>query len=535
MNRFLRITAVVVISMSGAIVATPATGAGAIYTTITGPKGPGQGIYPFVNFDSGPTLTVGGKAHGLAPGVDTINVYCFANNDTKTSNSSDTPLNAAPFAIASDGSFSGVIGAPSQACILRALPGSYSQLATNGDNGGYVGAFQGPSYYTGGFSLTRNSDHRLHTAFAYAYGRVGAVQVGSPANQGLAVVAAWDDASKFIFPAFPSALNFALPGSNVVASGSPTRSAIVIDGLNAYTPGALADLTAAPTTLPQISLTKSRKSDGSWRLTESDPLSACAGNAYPQSSGGCTPVATGVRLVSSYVIPALGDRATKTDRFVVTDNAAHTIKLEYVVTQQDLGAGAAGVMLPGESKLHVAPTNKTVNNLPMGPRAIFTTSDIHARDNTFTRSDGALVYGGKPQLYFGPAGLFALRYTRHIARGGTATLSFGATTAFTVSRVKTLAAAVQKSLTPHLSLTAPAPTTSDNTPTIKGKVTNPVNGLPAKVTITIGGTSRTINVSPAGTFAVTWPALANGSRTATAKATDPAGRVLTASRTFTVT
>ena len=72
---------------------------------------------------------------------------------------------------------------------------------------------------------------------------------------------------------------------------------------------------------------------------------------------------------------------------------------------------------------------------------------------------------------------------------------------------------------------------STATTTVKGKITNAVNGLPAKVTVASGSHSKTVPVHLDGTFSAGL-SLGAGKHAITAKATDPAGAKLSGSVTI---
>jgi hypothetical protein len=293
---------------------------------------------------------------------------------------------------------------------------------------------------------------------------------------------------------------------------------------------------ANPALIPAISWSKSRLSNGMISSTETARISWCSGGTYPPTASSCNVTNTGLSLRRSYLSSSQGAVVTVRDTLFSNDGSSHTASLEYASSLSDQTNGEVGFMLPGQTSFHRETPDTTFSGLPRGPHTIFMTTDMHATDGASDRFDRGLTYSGKPVLYFATPTVYGLRYSRTVAANRSVGFAFGLESAFTMSTVKSLASAEQKALTPHLTLTAPALKTTDNTPTIKGKVTNATNGLPAKVTITIGTKSKTVSVNPStGAFQVTWTKLANGKHTAKAKATDPSGLVLTASRTFTCT
>lgn len=506
------------------LAAVPSSAATGTWTKITAPKGPGQDIFQF-NSGSGTFGISGSTSLDLVPGTDTVNVFCFQNSDTRTTSS--TPLNANPLAIDSNHNFSGSIGSTQPSCVLRAVPSTYTGLSGN-NNSGYVGAFAGPTFHFGGFVNSKISNV-LVAQITYGYTTRAAVQFANPANGALNVSFAADSFSHSVGP-LSNLANLALGSANQVpTSGVSSRSEIVIDGHNVYTPAVLASIATNPSQVPPISVTRTHSAvTGEFSMTEMDPLRWCAGNAFPKSSG-CNMLATGVKLVTDYTMKAGGLIAAIQQRFIATDHASHSLKVEYANVIVGQSNGEAGIMLPGQSSFTVPTPNTTRNNLPGGAHTIFTTSDIHASDGSPDRSDGGITYSGKPQLYFATPNTYAFRYTRSIPKNGAAAFAFAVESGFNVPSVKALAAATQKALTDHLVITSPHRNAKVGTPTkVKGKVTNPVNGLPATVTVSSGSKHKTVPVKPDGTFSTSLT-LAPGKHTIMAKAVDPGGAQLSGS------
>jgi hypothetical protein len=534
MKRLVRILAITAIVGAGAA-AVPASALPGTWTQITSPKGPGQVIRNFQD-ETGttPTITVSGTTStDLVPGTNTINIYCFWAGDFKTLG----PLNAAPLAITPSHTFSGSIPSDSElpACVLRAVPDTYTGIDSGtGDNSDYAGAFAGPTFFLGIFAETTPS---VYGEAAVVVNERGIVETSSPDVGGVVFNIPQDNFSKLFGPAAQEP-NLSLQSGNLVPGGSSTKSEIRVDGHDAYLPYTLFNngWAADPALIPAISWSKSRLSNGMISSTETARISWCPGGTYPPTASSCNVTNTGLSLRRSYLSSSQGAVVTVRDTLFSNDGSSHTASLEYASSLSDQTNGEVGFMLPGQTSFHRQTPDTTLAGLPRGPHTIFMTTDMHAVDGASDRFDRGLTYSGKPVLYFATPTVYGLRYSRTVAANRSVGFAFGLESAFTMSTVKSLASAEQKALTPHLALTAPASKTSDNTPTIKGKVTNATNGLPAKVTITIGTKSKTVNVSPStGAFQVTWTSLANGKHTAKAKATDPSGLVLTASRTFTCT
>jgi hypothetical protein len=525
----------------------PASAATGTFTKITSPKGPGQHIYQFTNLLNGTDhIQISGVvSDDVRTGGTGLDVYCFSVGDTRVESS--TPLNGSgtPIAVAPDNTFAGTIATPTNTtCTLRAVP-SGSITFTGNTTQNYVGSYSGPVFNVGGYEAVPNTSGHTITTAVIADQAKAVLAFGSSDAVGMLEAYPGDDFSEIFHQTF--GLMLTTTGANITPpAGTPVRSEIVVDGHHAYLPTTLDSFVSDHTTVPSVTFTRSRSaSTGELKWSESAPLEWCSGNAYPQDATAdtCAPISTGVKIVRSAASSNSGALALGKTSFVSTDGAKHTVNVEFSTQIPPESNGTVGFKQPGQSSFTARAANTTVNSLPVGPHTVFATNDIFSTDNTPSHVVWGITYSRKPQLYYGGLNTpgtgsyqFAYRYTLVVPAGKSAQLGFGAAVGFSSTAVRSLSTSAEKALTPHLSLTAPASTTTDNTPTIKGRVTNATNGLPAKVTITIGTKSRTVSVNQStGAFQVTWTSLANGKHTAKAKATDPSGLVLTASRTFTCT
>jgi hypothetical protein len=521
MRRPLQMIAIATLIAVPTLVAVPGSAAAGTWTKITSPKGPGKPIYQFANLGtSTPTMNISGVTSN---DVTAVNIYCFTEGEHQTT---DSPLNAAPIPVSS-GEFSATaVPTPeSIGCVLRAVPSTYTDINSSGQNSGYVGAFAGPTFYLGGHVVEFSTGSKIKLWEVEDVQQRAIGIFASPDAAGIEVQEAIDDFSKIADPTVAGEFNLALISSNLVATGSPTHSDIVIDGRNAYLPNTLDGIAVSPASVPAASVSFKRLSNGNVSIAETDPLRSCSGNVYPPSSGTCTPVSTGVELKRTIVTSTQGAVATVRDKFVSTNDRAHSIRIEYLNDMPGAASGNAGVRLPGKTSFSV-PNPNTTNTVPNGPRTIFLASDIHATDNQPDRADLGLTYSGKPSIYFANRNEFGLRYSRHIPAGGSANLSFALESGFGMSTVSAWATKAQKALTDHLVISSAhgSPTT------IKGSITNPVNGLPATVTVRSGSKHATGKVSLSGAWTATLH-LSAGNHTITATTTDPSGRTLTASTT----
>jgi glucodextranase-like protein len=517
--------------VAGSTLSAPAASADGTWTVISSPAGAGQRYFPFPNRTGGPALFAvnGTTSPDLTPGTDTIDVHCF----TQSGAQAGPALNqGGQLTITASHHFSGTVIQPESACVLRAVPSTYSGIDTStGRNTGYVGAFSGPSWYPASYVVDN------HAQTVQATGRRGFVNTFSPGDLGLFAVQPVDDVSKTAGN-LSQLVSLALPGATVTATGEGSRSTIKVDGHNTYTPYSLGGI-ADPTATPSIGFSKVHHADGTFTSTETDPLRWCDGDGYPQSAGTCAVRATGVKLVRTYRTTQDNTVVFVHDRFVSVDGHRHTLNIQYANELVGTsGGGSPGWKLPGHSAYVFPASNGPVTKLKAGVRTVVTTNDIHGTDGDLQHAVEGATYSGPPALYVGlessQSALFSWRYARRITAAHPAAFGFAVETGFSQATVKPLSHATELALTPHLRISHPPRTTTDNTPTVRGRITNASNGLPETVRITIGTKSKTVAVDAAGRFHATFT-LVNGKHTVRVRSTDPAGLLLAAGRAFTIT
>jgi hypothetical protein len=534
MKHVIRVLAIGGSLIAAAVTPAPASADIGTWTKLTGPRGPGVAVYaqPFDLNGAAPTITVSGLA---SPDVSAVNIYCFSNNDQFLTGSD--PLNSSPLPV-SGGRFSGSgLAAPPLAsnCVLRAVPDNYLGISGN-SNSGYVGSFTGPTWFGAAKQLQFSSGSKIRSWVVFSSHPHAGDTFSSPDAGGVAQ-ATPNNLVPQRQAQLPAGMNLlGLLGQNVVSSGPSTRSGIMIDGHHAYLPNTLSSFASDANAVPAVTFAVSRSTaTGALTVRETEPLRWCTGNAFPKSTGTCDAVPTGVSLRRTIETSRGSAAVTVHDKFVSIDHRAHTLRAEYSNTVGGLSnQGNPGIRLPGQSSFTLPNPGASNTHLPVGPHTMYLTSDSHGLDGTPDRALNGLTYSGRPAFFMGAARSFALRYTRSIPKNGVAAMTFGLEAGFSMSTVTSLATAEQKAVTPRLAMTAPRKTTADNTPTVRGRITNATNGLPAKVRVTIGTKSKRVAVGLDGRFHATFT-LANGKHTAKVKATDPSAFLLTARRTFTVT
>jgi Glucodextranase, domain B len=547
LKRTLRTLAVAALLVSSAAIGLPAGAADRPWTSITTPKAAGQSIHQFYDLlGPAPALFVSGTAHNTIQ----VDIYCFYDHDTliHTSGSSGpTPLNGnTPVPIQPDGTFSTSIEAPDgEPCTLRAIPSSvvlsFVQLNVQTyQTFAYVGSFTGPRFYVGGHEVVENtSSTPINAAELAAQPRAVVVYTAQDAGGAFALYPV-EDFAGWISKTIGQDMLGVRPTNATVGNGLADRSEVVVDGNNAYLPSTLDTLVADHSTVPPLSAQMTRSATtGELSMTATAPLRWCAG--YPATNP-CAPQPTGVSWVRTARSSLNGALTIVHDTFKSTDGRRHTVALELRTGLRP--DGVIGIRRPGQSTFSTPADGTTVNAMPTGAHTVFATNDLHGTDGTPNHVVWGLTYSAKPQFFY--AGddfandgvyVFAYRYTLTVPAGGSVKRAFAASTAFSSATASAVSTTAQKAFTTHLSITAPrsGTSTADNTPTIRGRITNAVNGLPSKVTVTIGTRSRSVSVSSNGSFSVTWVHLANGKHTVVAKCTDPSGIALSGRSSFRVT
>jgi hypothetical protein len=510
MSRPLRLALPVLLLAVGLTTVSAATAGTGTWTKVTTPSG--SVVRPWRNFSFGAqTMNVSGTtSHDLLPGSDTVSIVCSDTADTHVITMSSART------IQSDWTFAGQMNVPfSQSdCTLRAVPSTYTGIDNTGHNSGYLGAFTGPRYYGGGYA-TGSSGVAVITT-----GTRAAVRLTTPGNLGLDVLQPVNDAAQALglLAERPSLALF--PANVVKTGGTSTRSAIRVDNQDAFTPYTTG---GSPGATEKVT----RGAAGMVTVREVDPLRRCDGNTtFPPTA--CTVVPLGVHLVRTYVTSVGGAVVRVEDRFVSTDNHVHTINLEYDAALFGEASGAPAFLLPGHASWS-HPAEGTTTKLAAGVRTMLTTNDRDGADGDISHVVEGTTYTAPPTVFFGADGStlfqFGLRYVRRAYPGRPAVFTFAFETTFAKSATDTLAQSQAKALRPHLTVRSPkrGASTRDHTPTIKGTLANAVNGLPARVTITIGDRSRTARLSSTGAFSLTWTALSKGRHTLKIAATDPGG------------
>jgi hypothetical protein len=524
-RRLTRFVVVAILLGAPALVAAPASGAQGTWTTITSPVSPGQPLYQLYNLTTGHPSDAFDISGTASSDVTAVNIYCFYDLDQWAF----TPaLNSAPIAV-SAGAFtaSDLVPPGGAPCVLRAIPTSYTQLGVSGLNTGYVGAFAGPTLYSDSERLGYSSGTTVDQWSATDEQQRAEDLFASPDLGGVLLQAPVRALTDTVSPGAIGSLLGLFDANRVQTGLASSHSEIVIDGRNAYLPLTLSEFVADPTSVPAVQVSVHRHTTGNLSIAETDPLTWCSGDAYPQAAGTCTPISAGVELIRDIATSDQGAVITVHDHFVSTDHAAHSLSLEYSNLLPAQTFGHAGVRLPGKSVFFEPKPNTTRSHLPQGARTIFIANDLHAVDGSVNRVDTALTYSGRPTIYFASRHTYGLQYSRRIPATGFAGFAFQLAVGNSLKTVTPLARASQHALTDRLLISTPHHGAKLTSPvTVKGSITKAENGLPATVRIHAGSAHVIASVSSAGKWSTTLT-LAAGRHRITVKTTDPGGVTLT--------
>lgn len=426
---------------------------------------------------------------------------------------------------------------PSQPCVLRAVPAGNKEEHPPGASSPFMGprvvrSLYGVSTKSG---VTYNYNQESVTLAAY----LGIESVG---EEGL----------YFSYLFAPGTLvksesgfydNASLTGENQPPSGSSTRSELVIDGANAYSPSAALRLgeklvkEVLPGTPAVAESTPIETAPGEFTLHESDPIVKCAPepSVFPPTAASCKEfVSTGVQLNRTWQATH-GDRvALLSDVWSSTDGHAHGLDALYYQEPSEHGAEGA-FEFPGSSSFSAVSSGQSVT-LPAGAGAIYYKTDAATPEGgDLENPQLAIVYDsapdGSPAFHKGSSKGrpdFEMHYTRTIPAGGAYTLRMGFVTEYSLGAVKALAGEALASYPPTLSIASPANGAVVSAPSVT--VTGSVADTGALSSVTVNGHAAAVAAN--GSWSVSVPLTTLGANTLTAVATDQVG--LSSSKAVTV-
>ena len=503
------LTTLVLATLTGAVAAAASPGPGT-FTRVTVPS---STSFTFNYNGAKPhdqnTFTVSGQTSLDVSQVDIDCIFSRPDNGLQI----DSFATAVPV---SGGSFSTVAAYPqagSAPCRLLAVPTGVTLGAD------YHGSYTGPILYTHALIKVLSGGHLVE--YELLSERADAIAILTDAgNCGVA------DISTVTRPAMIATLpeglqcGFGIPSANVTSSGTPTASAIKVDGHVAYLPGAVGTYLIGgqhlSLTQPALTISETRTASGDEHLVERGPVTTCVAqspanpNTYPPTGTSCHSLkSTGVTFVRAIDVIHGSHQVRLRDSFGWTSGGSHSISLQYQGEVAARPTGAPGFAFPGHTSFAAVSPGQVVTGLGSRAGSLFVRSDRYAApDDLMTDTLGFTWSKAPSSIRFdgGANKVFALTYGLSVPSGGKAYLGFAYSERLRTTDTQSLAkAAVGEMINaPAISSPKNGATITGHSTTVKGSVTAGANGLPTKVTVN-GHTAKLTKVSSTkATYQVTF-------------------------------
>jgi hypothetical protein len=369
----------------GALLSAAPAGAVITGSSITAP---GAGSELFYNADTGSgSVTVRGTVQGATAG-GLGDLLCYRSGDT-VADPVATGINVSSGAFAAVASLVNIRG---EACRLALVP------AGKTPTGPAAAPFAGPSVSVSEM-LSHSSVGNLYGYYilsgtlpwSFAFSSLGECAINSSY--------ATDPASLGSFPLFSS--NACLRQANTVSPAAPTRSALLIDGLNAYLPGSIGPkptLAGQPGFEPLAYSATFDATHDTVTISETDVPVICDPPAtYPATVLTCQSMHdSGVQIEQTTTLLPGGLVARVTEHLTSVDGRAHAVDALFGQSISSPGAGQTpGLEFPGQTSFatHAKPDSfATFGPGPGSIIAIGTPTSAPAVSNPI----GAITYNRPP-------------------------------------------------------------------------------------------------------------------------------------------
>lgn len=347
---------------------------------------PQNGAILYYNGDQGAgSTTVQGTVTPAEPGFGDL--LCYT--------SSTTPIVVSDgIAVTMSGSFAETINLSAlhgQACVLRFVPAGMTPTPTVA-----AASFQGPeisvsdqySYATNG-ALYGYDVLGGSLAFTYELGSLGECPVRASYST--------DPASLASFYLFDG--NACLLGASGIDPDEGTRSAVQIDGVNAYSPGTLHTLTTIAGFVPLRYQTSWSDGNAGVSITETDSLMLCSPTlGYPPTATTCPSlVPSGVLVQQTTTLAPSGQATYVTQRFIDTDGIRHVLDLLFSQSVRSPTSGEVpGFEFPRQSVFSSYQLPGGFALFRPGPNTIYVIASS-TNGPGYANPIGAITYGAPPQ------------------------------------------------------------------------------------------------------------------------------------------
>lgn len=458
--------------------------------------------------DAQTQVTVSGTATGGAAG-DTLTLLCSPRPGTGTALGSAT--------VAAGGTFTATVKLADVrgTCVLRAVPPAFAPTTDD------AAPFTGP--------LITVEAQRTLTTGGVVTGLDDWLQQPA-AGVGICSLGATGFCGGRLFDAVTRrSTEPVFSGGGWIGANTGTRSAVQVDGVDAYPPARAAALGPGRSGLLGLTRTTTRDPTGTVTEVETDPLLACNVPAFPPGDTCTAFVDTGVRYERTTIVAADGTTVEQRDAAVSGDGRAHRLSVHL---------GATTLVAPGVTPalrfgwiagdaLAARVAGTELGGPTAGPATIFVRASAAAADEDPVYAQGAVTFDRPPAsvrvtapndlLVRFPDVLVPAAARAEVVRS---TYVLTRTAADAAARAAALEDALGK---PVVTFSTPAAgaIVLTQTVTVTGRATDNA-GL---ASLTVAGRPATVGAT--GRFSAAVP-MQKGANTVTAVAVDTAGNVTTA-------
>lgn len=328
---------------------------------------------------------------------------------------------------------------PGEACRLRLVPSSSPAPA-----GSALAAFNGPAIavndrYT--LSATGNPyGYKLVSgtlAWSFSLGSLGQCPIG----------ASYATDPLLLFSDQLFAGDACLPSSSGISS--PGRSALQIDGQNAYPPGAIPSLSGQVGFAPLSYTAAFDPGHDAGTVAETDIPTVCdPPDAYPPNIFTCPGLhGAGIGVRQTTTLLAGGQVARVSQQFRSLDGRAHHLDLLFgQSTQAPIGGLLPGFEFPGQSTFTRDASPDSFATFPRGPSSIVAIGDPAGTPSS-ANPVGSITYGTPPTgaSFITAAGsrtaTFLMHYAATVPAGGAVTYNWSFAQAASLASLASLEAA----------------------------------------------------------------------------------------------
>ncbi len=469
---------------------------------------PADGAELFYDGDNGSgSVTVRGTFTG-GNNQTTADLRCYSANDTSSTRlASGVDVSSGNFAVVV--SLSSIAG---EACRLRMVPAGVAPT------GAAVAAFAGPS-----ISISDRFSHSSNGNL-YGYYILSGSLPWSFALQSLgecAVNASFATSTPDLDSFQLFAGNVCLPDQSGIAPNLQGRSALQVDGLNAYTPAAISpppngsspNLTGVAGFEPLEYSARFDPNHDRVSISESDTPTICSpAQAFPPTPSSCPQLRdSGIHFFQTTTLLPGGQVTRVTDTATNVDTRPHTLDALFGQSVIAPGAGELpGFEFPGQLSFAVHGQPDSFSGFGPGAGSIIAIGDAGAPPSAFNPI-GAITFNRPPASanFVSSSGSqtasFVMHYVDTIPPRTSVTYSWSFSQATTASGLAALEQAERDRFSvPRISITYPHKRSilRARYPTVRGRVSDPiglrsvtVNGRPAP--LGAGGVySTTITLKP---------------------------------------